>query len=113
MTIGKASVAWAIIIAAGVNNRLSLPSGPECDNSRYSASPTTTGGRPKSALATTTIASRPGNRQIANAVPSGRPRTAAAPLADRLTDSDSPTIRQNSRLASASESEMKSFTARV
>ena len=60
--IGVISTAWAMIIAFGVNSRPREPSGPERDSTRKTSRPTTTGGRPISALRTTMTASRPGNR---------------------------------------------------
>ena len=89
MTIGSASTVCARIIASGVNSRPRNPSGPERDSSRYSARPTTAGGRPSSALTSDDQRRAvPGNRQTASNVPSGRPSSAAAAVAVRLTSSD-------------------------
>ena len=49
-TIGVARIACARTITAGVNSSPRKPSGPACDSSKYIAKPTTTGGRPSSAV---------------------------------------------------------------
>ena len=61
------------------------PSGPARDNSRYTIRPTTTGGSPMRAFNATINVCRPGKRVIAISAPSGRPITAAARTAVRLT----------------------------
>ena len=60
--IGVTRTVCAITMACGVNSRPHSPSGPERDSNRKIASPTTTGGRPISALRKTMTASRPGKR---------------------------------------------------
>jgi hypothetical protein len=90
--IGSTSSAWAMIIAGGLNRRPRLPSGPERDNRRNTARPTTTGGSPMKALSTTMTAARPGNRTSARKAPSGKPTRPASTVALRLTRSDRRTI---------------------
>ena len=54
--------------------------------------PTTTGGRPRKALAKTTRTRRPGKGYTARAAPRKRPAGAARAIAEKLTPSDRPTI---------------------
>ena len=51
--IGAISTVCAMTIPAGVNSQPSAPSGPLRDSSRYTTSPTTTGGNPMAAFSTT------------------------------------------------------------
>ena len=71
--IGVTRTVCAITMACGVNNRPHSPSGPDRDSSKKIASPTTTGGRPISALRKTMTASRPGKRTSAMKAPTGTP----------------------------------------
>ena len=82
----------AITMACGVNNNPHVPSGPDRDNARKTASPTTTGGRPIMALSATMAASRPGKRVSAMNAPSGTPMRVASSTALMLTMSDSLTM---------------------
>ena len=82
----------AITMACGVNKSPHSPSGPERDNVRKTARPTTTGGRPIIALSATMTPSRPGNRVSAMTAPSGTPMRAASSTALMLTMSDSLTM---------------------
>src|SRR5262245_27658951 len=84
-----------MIIALGVNKTPNCPKGPDRDNSKYTTSPTTTGGRPSSAFTMTIKALRPGKRYTDRAVPSGAPIAKAQTLAVRLTSSDRNTISRN------------------
>ncbi len=93
--IGATRMVCAITMACGVNSRPHDPSGPERDSARNTASPTTTGGRPISALRTTMTPSRPGKRVSANIAPTGTPISAAKNTALRLTISDSRTMANN------------------
>src|SRR5204862_1362905 len=68
------------------------PSGRERESARKTAKPTTTGGKPMSALSTTMTASRPEKRVSATRAPNGTPKSAATNTAERLTASDSRTI---------------------
>ncbi len=45
-TSGKAMMVWAKTMALGVNSQCRLPIGPLRESNRYTANPTTTGGRP-------------------------------------------------------------------
>ena len=90
--IGVMRMVCAMIIAVGVNRIPSAPNGPARDSSKYTTSPTTTGGNPIIALSSTVSVCRPGKRPTAIAAPSGRPRHAANSVAVRLTRSDSSTI---------------------
>ncbi len=90
--IGRTMMLWAMIMAAGVNRRPIGPSGPARDNSRYTTSPTTTGGRPMSALSKITTPRRPGKFCSAMSAPSGSAMTEAIVTAPRLTCSDNRTI---------------------
>ena len=90
--IGATRTVCAITMACGVNSRPHEPSGPERDSVRKTASPTTTGGRPISALSTTMTASRPRKRVSAISAPNGTPISAANSTALRLTSSDSRTM---------------------
>src|SRR5665647_1071986 len=90
--IGTIRMVWAITMAVGVNKMPNPPSGPDRDSRRYTASPTTTGGSPISALSSTTRTDRPGKRVSASSAPKGIPASAASTTADRLTASESHTI---------------------
>jgi hypothetical protein len=68
--IGATRIVCAITMACGVNKRPHDPSGPERDSDRNTASPTTTGGSPISALSTTITTSRP--RKRLRAIPDER-----------------------------------------
>src|SRR6185312_1532235 len=71
--IGATKTVCATIMACGVNRIPHEPSGPERDNVRKIANPTTTGGSPISALSTTIAPSRPGKRINAMNAPNGTP----------------------------------------
>ncbi len=90
--MGAIRTAWATIIACGVNRMPKLPSGPERDSRRNTTSPTTTGGSPMLPLRSTISTLRPGNRVRATSAPSGMPTREARTVADRVTNSDRPTI---------------------
>ena len=90
--IGATSTVCAMTMACGVNKSPKEPSGPERDNSRKIAKPTTTGGNPIIAFSATIAPSRPGKRVSAIIAPNGTPISAAKNTALRLTISDSSTM---------------------
>ena len=84
-----------MIIAEGLNKRPNPPKGPERDNNRKNVNPTTTGGRPISALIATIATDRPGKRDTASKAPKGRPISAARHTAVKVTRRDRATIPKN------------------
>ena len=93
--IGATKIVCATTMARGVNKMPHDPSGPERDSDRNTASPTTTGGSPISALSTTITISRPRKRVRAINAPNGTPISAANSTAARLTISESHTMAYN------------------
>ena len=83
--IGRIRIDWAMTIAEGVKSIPRGPSGPARESKRYTSSPTTTSGKPISALSTTITVCRPGNLLTAIAAPIGKPSSAEIATAERLT----------------------------
>ena len=90
--MGKINSACATIIAAGVNRMPSAPNGPARDSSRYTSSPTTTGGRPIMPFSTAMTACRPGKRASASQAPNGNASSDAVSTAMPDTRNDKPAI---------------------
>ena len=105
--IGKISTACATIIAAGVNRIPREPNGPARDSSRYTNSPTTTGGRPIKPFSNAITPCRPGKRASASQAPRGSASSEAISTATPDTRNDNPAI--DSKVLS---SEMNSDQAR-
>ena len=82
--IGKIRMVCANIMAWGVNKIPKFPSGPARESSKYTSSPTTTGGKPISVLIKTTKIFLPGNFLTTKKEPKGNPNNVAKKTDVRL-----------------------------
>src|SRR5690606_31087657 len=92
---GATSTACASTMALNEKSHPRKPKGPECDSSRYSASPTTTEGKANEVFKMINTSPRPRKRATASHAPNHLPTTQASAHAQALTASERHTIESS------------------
>jgi hypothetical protein len=90
-------------MALRLNNQPKGPNGPVRDRSKYTNKPTTTEGSASKVLSTVNNASRPENLATPNQAPNTKPMLHAMTVANKLTQSERPTIDQSAGFKSVSK----------